>query len=439
MTNASTLENMSPQLLRVVERAQREPEGRFHSLAHLIDVPALERAYHRMRKDAVVGVDGVTKEQYGQDLEANLQDLHARMKAKRYRHRPIRRVHIPKEGGKTRPIGISAFEDKLVQDAVREVLEAIYEQDFLDCSYGFRPKRSAHDAIRTLDRIVHRGEVSWILEADIVSFFDRLDRKKLKEMLEVRVTDGSLLRLIGKGLQVGVLEGVELSTSESGTAQGSVLSPLLGNVYLHYVLDLWFEQEVKPRLRGRATLIRYCDDFIIGFEQEDDARRVMEVLGKRLGRFGLALHPDKTRLLPFRRPPAGQKGGEGPATFDFLGFTLYWARTRKGRWGMFCKTRSASLRRIIQSVYNWCRRHRHLPVKAQHAALTRPIQGHFNYFGVSGNFRSLLLVVEQARRSWYKWLCRRSQRKRLTWERFADLLRDFPLPRPRITVRIWGS
>jgi hypothetical protein len=238
---------------------------------------------------------------------------------------------------------------------------------------------------------------------------------------------------------VGVLEGVELSTSETGTAQGSVLSPLLGNVYLHYVLDRWFEQEVKPRLRGRATLIRYCDDFIIGFEQEDDARRVMAVLGKRLGRFGLALHPDKTRLLPFRRPPAGQKGRKGPATFDFLGFTFYWARTRKGRWGMFCKTRSASLRRAIQSVYDWCRRHRHLPVKAQHAALTRRIQGHFNYFGVSSNFRSLLLVVEQARRSWYKWLCRRSQRKRLTWERFADLLRDFPLPRPRITVRIWGS
>ena len=438
MTNASTLENMSPKLVKVVERAQREPEGRFHSLAHLIDVPALGRAYRRMRKDAAVGVDGVTKEQYGQGLERNLRDLHERMKAKRYRHQPIRRVHIPKEGGKTRPIGISAFEDKLVQDAVREVLEAIYEQDFLACSYGFRPKRSAHDAIRTLDRIVHQGEVSWILEADIVSFFDSLDRKKLKEMLEVRVADGSLLRLIGKCLHVGVLDGVELSSSKSGTTQGSVLSPLLGNVYLHYVLDLWFEQEVKPRLRGRATLIRYADDFIIGFEREDDARRVMEVLGKRLGRFGLALHPDKTQLLPFRRPPAGQKGGKGPVTFDFLGFTLYWARTRKGRWGMFCKTRSASLRRIIQSVYDWCRRHRHLPVKAQHAALTRRIQGHFNYFGVSGNFRSLLLVAEQVRRSWYKWLCRRSQRKRLTWERFADLLRDFPLPRPRITVRIWG-
>jgi group II intron reverse transcriptase/maturase len=429
---------MSPELLKVVEQAQREPEGRFHSLAHLLDVPALERAYHRMRKDAAVGVDGVTKEQYGQDLERNLQDLHARMKAKRYRHQPIRRVHIPKEGGKTRPIGISAFEDKLVQDAVREVLEAIYERDFLDCSYGFRPGRGAHDAVRTLDQIVHRGEVSWILEADVVSFFDSLDRTQLKEMLEIRVADGSLLRLIGKCLHVGVLDGAELSAPETGTTQGSVLSPLLGNVYLHYALDLWFETVVKPRLRGRATLLRYCDDFVIGFEREDDAQRVMAVLGKRLGRFGLTLHPDKTRLLPFRRPLAGQQGGKGPASFDFLGFTLYWARSRLGRWGMACKTRRASLRRAIQSVTDWCRRHRHLPVQVQHAALTRRVRGHFNYFGVSGNFRSLLLLVEAAKRAWYKWLCRRSQRKRLTWERFADLLDQLPLPRPRITVRIWG-
>jgi len=197
---------------------------------------------------------------------------------------------------------------------------------------------------------------------------------------------------------VGVLDGVELSTKDVGTAQGSVLSPLLGNVYLHAVLDLWFEQAVKPRLRGRATRIRDADDFILGFEEEEDARRVMDGLGKRLGRFGLTLHPDKTRLLPFRRPPAGQRGGEGPVTFDFLGFTLYWARSRKGRWGMLCKTRSASLRRIIGSVYDGCCRHRHRSVKEQHAALTRRIQGHFNYFGVSGNFRSLLLVIEQAKR-----------------------------------------
>ena len=438
MSDASTSGSMSPQLLEVVERARRAPEGRFHSLAHRIDVSALERAYHRMRKDAAVGIDGVTKEQYGQDLERNLRDLHARLKAKRYRHQPILRVHIPKAGGKTRPIGISAFEDKLVQDAVREVLEAIYEQDFLGCSYGFRPGRSAHDAVRTLDRIVHQGKVNWILEADIVSFFDRLDRNQLSKMLELRVADGSLLRLIGKCLHVGVLEGVELSTPETGTVQGSVLSPLLGNVYLHYALDHWFQWRVKPRLRGQATLIRYADDFVIGFEFQDDAQRVMDALGPRLGHFGLTLHPDKTRLFSFRRPPKGRSSGKGRATFDFLGFTFYWARTRKGRWGMFCKTRSASLRRSIQSVYGWCRRHRHLPVKVQHQALTRRIQGHFNYFGVSGNFRSLLLVNEQAKRSWYKWLCRRSQRKRLNWERFADLLRDFPLPRPRITVQIWG-
>jgi group II intron reverse transcriptase/maturase len=438
MADASTSETMSPGLLKVVERAKTEPEGRFHSLAHLIDVPALTRAYRRSRKGAAVGVDGVTKEQYGQDLERNLRDLHGRLVSKQYRHQPIRRVHIPKDKSKTRPIGISAFEDKLVQDAVREVLEAIYEQDFLDCSHGFRPKRSAHDAIRALDRIAHQGKVSWILEADIVSFFDSLDRTKLKELLQIRVADGSLLRLIGKCLHVGVLDGAVYAEPDTGTAQGSVLSPMLGNVYLHYVLDLWFEREVKPRLRGEAHLVRYADDFAMTFERQDDAERVMEVLGKRMERFGLTLHPDKTRLVPFRRPPAEQTGGKGPATFDFLGFTLHWRRSRSGRWGMMCKTRHARLRRSIQAIADWCRRHRHLPVKAQHAALTRRIQGHFNFFGVSGNYRSLLLLVEQARRLWYKWLRRRSQQAHLSWEGFGELLKRFPLPRPRIAVRIWG-
>jgi RNA-directed DNA polymerase len=439
MPDALTLETMSPGLLKVVERAKTEPEGRFHSLAHLLDVPALRRAYRRMRKDAAAGVDGVTKEQYGRDLEGNLLALHERLVSKRYRHQPIRRVHIPKDNGKTRPIGISAFEDKLVQNAVREVLEAIYEQDFLDCSHGFRPGRRAHDAIRALDRVVHQGKVSWILEADIVSFFDSLDRTKLKELLQIRVADGSLLRLIGKCLHVGVLDGAEYAEPETGTAQGSVLSPMLGNVYLHYALDLWFEREVKPRLRGEAHLVRYADDFVMTFERQDAAERVMDVLGKRMGRFGLTLHPDKTRLLPFRRPPAWQAGGKGPATFDFLGFTLHWQRARSGRWGMMCKTRSARLRRSVQAIADWCRRHRHLPVKEQHTALTRRIQGHFNYFGISGNFRSLLLLVEEVKRAWYKWLRRRSQQRHLNWERFGAILKRFPLPRPRIKVRIWGT
>jgi len=439
MPDAKTPDNMSPELRKVAERARRDPTGRILALAHLIDIAALRRAFDRQRKDAAVGVDGITKEQYGQDLENHLRDLHERLESKRYRHQPIRRVHIPKDNGKTRPIGISTFEDKLVQDAIREVLEAIYEQDFLPCSYGFRPKRSAHDAVRALDGAVHGGRVNWILEADIVSYFDSVDRKALMEMLRSRIADESLMRLIGKCLHVGVLDGAEYSEPETGTAQGSVLSPMLGNVYLHYVLDAWFEREVKPRLRGAATLIRYADDLVIAFERQDDAERVMAVLGKRMGRYGLTLHPDKTRMLPFRRPRPKQRSGKGPATFDFLGFTFYWMRVRWGSWWMRCKTRQARLRRAIQSVTDWCRRHRHLPIEAQQAALTRRIEGHFNYFGVNGNIVSLKKLVYAAQRAWFKWLQRRSQKRHLTWERFTALLERHPLPRPRIKVQIWRA
>lgn len=438
MASASTQGSMSPELLKVAERAKREPEGVFHSLAHLLDVPALRRAYNRVRKDAAVGVDGTTKEQYGQDLERNLEDLHERLKSKRYRHQPIRRVHIPKERGKTRPIGISAFEDKLVQEAVREVLEAVYEQDFMTCSYGFRPGRGAHDAIRALNRVVYKGEVNWIVEADIQSFFDSVDRKMLMEMLSTRVADGSLLRLIGKCLHVGVLDGAEFSTPDQGTVQGSVLSPLLGNVYLHHVLDRWFEREVKPRLQGKALLVRYADDFAIGFERKEDAERVMAVLGKRMERYGLTLHPEKTRLIDFRRPPSDQTRGKGPSTLDFLGFTLYWRRTRRGRWEMWCRTRSARLRRSIEAVYDYCRRHRHEPVKVQHAALVRRVNGHMNYFGVNGNGPSLSQFVRQVERAWLKWLRRRSQKTRLSWERYRQMLSVFRFPPPLIRVQIWG-
>jgi len=385
-----------------------------------------------------VGVDGATVEQYGQDLERRLEDLHRRLKKKQYREQPIRRVQIPKGNGKSRPIGISTTEDKIVQGALREVLEAVYEQDFYDCSYGFRPGRSAHDAVRALKQAMGYDRTSWILEADIVSYFDSVIRARLIEMLQARVPDGSLLRLVGKCLHVGVLEGEEYSEPDEGTAQGSVLSPLLGNIYLHHVVDRWFEREVKPRLAGEAHLIRYADDLVIAFQRGDDAKRMMVVLGKRMQRFGLTLHPEKTRLL-FVGRPAADHDGKGPATFDFLGFTWYWRKTRAGYWSVWCKTRTARLTRAIKAAYDFCRRHRHEPIKAQHVGLCRRLRGHFNYFGVSGNARSLRRLREQVRVVWFKWLCRRSNRHRLTWERYCDLLRDFPLPAVRIVVPIWTS
>jgi group II intron reverse transcriptase/maturase len=434
-----TTKYVSPGLQMVAERAMRDPDARFNSLAHLLDVEALRRAFARIRKNAAVGVDGVTKEAYAEELEQNLRALQARMKAKQYRHQPIRRVHIPKAPGKTRPIGISCIEDKIVQGALTEVLEAIYEQDFLPCSYGFRRGRSAHDALRALDHMVCHERIGWILEADIQAFFDSLVRAELREMLQIRVVDGQMLRLVGKCLRVGVLDGESFETPDEGTVQGSRLSPMLGNIYLHYVLDRWFEQEVKPRLRGHARLIRYCDDFVIGFEHEEDAERVLEVMGRRMSKYGLTLHPEKTRLIPFRRPPFGASRGSSPATFDFLGFTLFWRRTYRGAWAFGMKTRKARVQRMLKSLHEWCRRHRHLPRKEQHAALSGRLSGHYNYFAVNGNYQSLAQVHHRAKRIWLYWLRRCSQRGRLlTWERFRAYLAQFPLPAPRIKVQIWA-
>lgn len=431
---------MSPELLKVAERARIDPNARFNSLARLIDKAALKRAFDRIRRDAAKGVDDIDKEMYEADLEQNLQDLYERLKSGKYRHRPIRRVNIPKGKGKTRPIGISTVEDKIVQGALSEVLGAIYEQDFLPCSHGFRPGRRTHDALRDLDQMAFREGIGWILEADISAFFDSIDRRKLLEMLATRVADRSFLRLIGKCLHVGVLDGEEYSIPTEGTAQGSVISPLLGNVYLHYVLDLWFERVVRPLMRGHARLIRYADDFVIGFQHKQDAERVLEVLHKRMAKFGLSLHPEKTRLVQFGRPMPGQKRAR-TGTIDFLGFTAFWHKSRKGAWILGMKTRKASFRKAVKAISQWCRRHRHLPLEEQHAALNRRLNGHDNHFAVNGNYRSLSRLRHEVRRVWFKWLKRRHQHGRpasLTWERFQKYLNRFPLSRARIKVRLWG-
>ena len=393
--------------------------------------------YRALRSDAAVGVDGVTVERYGEKLAENLQVLRARMKAGQYRHQAIRRVNIPKENGTSRPIGISTVEDKIVQGALRDVLQAIYEQDFLECSYGFRPGRSAHDAIRRLDGVIMRGNANYIVEADIVSFFDSIDRKMLMEMLRNRIADETLMRLVGKCLHVGVLEGERYLEPDEGTAQGSSLSPLLGNIYLHHVLDVWFEREVQPQLVGRSALVRYADDFVLCFERAEDAQRVWGVLAERFKKYGLTLHPKKTRSFSFQAPRDGD--GSGGATFDFLGFTLHWQRTKSGSWRVACRTRGARLRRAINAAAEWCRRHRHDPVKEQHLALTRKLNGHDNYFGVNGNIQALSTLRHWVTRAWRKWLDRRSQRARMNWKRFNELLRAHPLPAPRIKVQIWGT
>jgi len=438
MDDAATSSGMSPGLLRVAERAKQNPNVRMLALAHHIDEPALERVYRRLRREAAVGVDGITVETYGETLEANLQALRARMKAGQYRHQPIRRVNIPKENGATRPIGISTVEDKIVQGAVRDVLEAIYEQDFKDCSFGFRPGRSAHDAIRTLNGVIESGSANYIVEADIVSFFDCIDRKVLMEMLRERIADEGLMRLVGKCLNVGILDGESYLEASEGTAQGSSLSPLLGNVYLHHVLDVWYERDVRPLLKGRSALIRYADDFVLCFELAEDSERMWRVLEKRFAKFGLTLHPKKTRCFRFEPPLDG--GGKGSASFDFLGFTVHWRQARtSGRWRVAFKTRSARLRRAIQAANDWCRRHRHTSVEVQRLALARKLNGHYNYFGVNGNGSSLARLSHHVRRAWRTWLNRRSQNARMTWKRFKELIRAHPLPTPQIRVQIWNS
>ena len=434
----SPTSSVSTKQQRIAKLAQDLRGKTLTTLAHHIDVEWLREAYRRTRKDGAVGVDGQTAEEYAVELEANLTRLLNRAKSgEGYRAPPVRRVHIPKgDGSKTRPIGIPTFEDKVLQRAVAMVLEPVYEQEFVDCSYGFRPGRSAHDALEALWHGAMRMGGGWVLEADIQSFFDAVDHGHLRQILSQRVRDGVLLRLIGKWLKAGVMEDGCVYHPESGTPQGGVISPLLANILLHEVVDLWFERDVKPRLKGRAMLIRYADDFVMLFEREADARRVLTVLPKRLGKYGLRLHPDKTRLVAFRRPPTGKGGkpkrSERPGTFDLLGFTHYWGRSRQGKWVVKRKTMTSRFSRALRQLHQWCRVHRHRPVREQQVVLNRKLRGHDAYYGITGNYRALQLLRHWTERIWHKWLARRSHKSRLSWKRMKRLLAALPLARPRI-------
>lgn len=427
-------------LRRVAELAQELRGKVLTSLNQHLDVEFLREAFRCTRKDGAVGVDGQTWDGYRENLEENLQGLMDRAKSGTYRAPPVRRVRIPKGDGKeTRPIGIPTLEDRVLQRAVSMLLGAVYEEEFKDFSYGFRPRRSAHDALAVVWKNITVMGGCWLVEVDIRRFFDTLDHGRLREILSRRVRDGVLLRLIGKWLNAGVLEREELSYPEAGTPQGGVISPLLANVYLHHVLDEWWTRDVLPCVHGRAFLVRYADDFVMGFEDERDAKRMMETLSKRFGEFGLALNEKKTRRVDFHRP--GENGrladGTWPGTFDFLGFTHYWGRSMKGRPTVKRKTAASRFRRTLKRTGEWLRRHLHDPVKWQHEKLSVALRGHDSYFGITGNVGALQNLRVRIAALWHRWLDRRS-REPMGWEKWNQLIAHYPLPKARIMHSVYG-
>jgi RNA-directed DNA polymerase len=414
--------------------ARRDKQVRFTALLHHVSVDRLREAYRALRPDAAAGVDGVTWREYGLDLEANLRDLHARVNTGAYRARPVRRAYIPKADGRSRPLGVAALEDKVLQRAVVEVLNAIYEQDFLGFSYGFRPGRSPHQALDALTVGITRKKVNWVLDADVRDCFTSLDHSWLLKFLEHRIADRRVLRLIQRWLKAGVIEDGEWSQTLEGTPQGASVSTLLANVYLHYVFDLWVHQWRSRHARGDVVVVRFADDFVVGFEHRDEAERFWAELRERFARFGMELHEGKSRLIEFGRFAAqhrARRGDPKPETFDFLGFTHICTKDRRGRFKLSRVTSKKRLRTKLRAVKTEMRRRMHHPLPEQGHWLARVLQGHYNYYGVPHNSRALSNFHLQVKRHWLRSLRRRSQRHRMTWERLGRLA-DRWLPRPRV-------
>ena len=428
---------LPPNLARVNAAARSAVQTRFTALLHHVDIEALARAFRRQKRQASAGVDGITVEAYEQNLEANLQNLCARVHTERYRPQPVRRVYIPKADGGRRPLGVPTLEDKIVQGAVAETLSAIYEVDFLGFSYGFRPGRNPHQALSSLHTAIMSQRVNWVLDADIRSFFDSVDHEWLLRMLAHRIADPRILRLVRMWLEAGVLESGEKYETIKGTPQGAGISPLLANVFLHYVLDLWVHQWRRRHAHGRVTIVRYADDFVMGFEKEAEARRMLADLGERLAKFDLRLHEDKTRLIEFGRFAAStrhKRGERRPETFAFLGFTHYCGRTRDGRFIVKHKTQSSRLTRKLKALRQEAWRLMHRPLAEQHRWYASVLRGHYGYFGMPHNWRSLNGFLQEVRRIWFTCLRRRSQKnRRMGWDWFETVTSRFPLPRPRIT------
>jgi group II intron reverse transcriptase/maturase len=428
-------QGVSSGLDRVREVARRDKDARFTALLHHVTVDRLMLAFGALKKDAAPGIDGMTWREYEQGLQENLRDLHGRVQSGRYRARPSRRVFIPKADGGQRPLAVASLEDKIVQRAVAEVLNAVYEADFLGFSYGFREGRGPHDAEDALITGIYRKRVNWVLDADIRDFFGSLDRSWLERFLRHRIADERVLRLIGKWLAAGVIEDGKLLNPEKGTPQGSPVSVLLANVYLHYALDLWAQWWRRHHARGNVIIVRFADDFTAGFEYRDDAERFLEGLRERFAKFALELHPGKTRLIEFGPRAARNRAARGepkPETFQFLGFTHICATTRSGRFWIRRQTDAKRLRAKLKQAKAEIMRRRHLPVPEQGRWLASVIWGHQGYYGVPGNYRAVHAFRTQVTRHWHHALKRRGQKTRLTWARMNRLVTRW-LPRTRIT------
>jgi len=429
---APTQTNLLTKLSHLSVIAKEQPKFTFKTLGHLINEEMLTRSFNALKKSAASGVDEVTAKDYKGNLHENIRDLHTRLLSNRYRAQPLKRVYIAKEDGQRRPLSIPALEDKIVQRAVAEILSRIYEMDFHDCSYGYRPNRSAHDAVNFIQEKSVFGKVNFIYEADIREYFGSIVRKELITILQKRVSDKVILRLIGKWLRAGIIDEGKLLTNDRGTYQGSIISPILANIYLNEVLDEWVANVVKPRLNGETHLCRFADDFVIGFQYWKDAKRFEAVLGKRFGKYGLTLHPDKTKLIEFGRYAKERRNGRKPETFQFLGFTFHCSQTRNQKFTVKLKTASKRLRRSLKRIGEWCKANRHLSIGWQQKKLAQIMRGHYQYYGRRSNTQSLRKFYRAVLRIWHKWLGRRGSGK-MTWRKFLQIQSKFPLPRPRIT------
>lgn len=427
------MESVSTRKRRIVMAAQKYRHEPLTALSHHLDLNWMHEAYRRVRKDAAPGVDGQTVAGYGENLMENLRDLLARAKGGSYQAPPVKRAYIPKNEKEDRPIGLPTVEDKILQRAVAMILEPIYEQEFLPFSFGFRPGRSPHQALEYLRTQCFEQKVQWVLEVDLRKFFDTVDHRQMQELLSRRVQDGVITRLIAKWLKAGVWEKGTVSYPEEGTPQGGVISPLLSNIYLHEVLDKWFIESVQPACGGRTFMIRFADDFVMGFESLEDAQKVQRVIAKRFARFGLKINAQKTRLVRFERPSRGGARPEEKAeTFDFLGFTLYWGKSRQGFQVVKRKTACGRFTRALRTIKEWGWQNRHLPLKEQQCKLNEKLRGHDAYYGVTGNHRMLQRLRWEVAKLWRKWLARRNRGNGPNWQQFTSMLRVFPLTPARV-------